>query len=1135
MIFFAASAQHTLVLSGKNKAEISNSDTQGFTFTLSVNNLELRKIKTPRGTFYQAVSQGMGSSTESGKPALPVLKKLMEIPADADVRISVISKTETTVDLRDYNINSPLLPFEPSAVKDGSAPDFRYDVKTYSDKRFYSLPLARSEYLGIMRNIRLARFSVSPFSYNPVTGKLKIVTSLKLRVEFLHGDMQKTISLKKKTFIPGDAVSAATLNGKAFAAAVPPLAYQYAQTFVIVTDTMFSKTLKPFVKMKERQGYKVKVAYTQDTAVGNTRNSIKAYLQSLYTGASVSDPAPAYSLIVGDVSKVPAFPSASGGYHITDLYYYEYTGDVFPELYYGRFSVDDTNELHNIIEKSLEYEQFLMPSVNFLDTSVLIAGYDAQKGATYGNGQVNYGSSNYYNAAHGISGKYYLYPNSGSQANQIRMDASSGVAFMNYSAHGNYDGWSNPSFKNSDVSVMTNVHKYPVMIGNACLTGKFEKNDCFGEVLTNAHQKGAVGYIGASDNTYWDEDFYWAVGYSSISATPTFTASGPGFFDGIFHDHGEPVQQWALSLGQIAQKGNLAVTQGGTRVRYYWEVYHVFGDPSLTYYTHSPSPMTPVYNSLLAIGLNNYSVTAEPYSLVAISVNDSLVASAFADSSGNATLVFNPFLQPATALLTITSQNKIPFTANLNVITPNGPYLILNQYDINDSAGNNNQRADNGESLKLNVKLTNLTSFNTGGVVAILSTADTSVVITDSTENISTFNGYDTLDLSNAFTLDVKNGVKDGHNVKFRITISDTSGTQWISQFYMQLYAPELHITGMSIDDNLGNGNGIAEAGETIIYRINIANTGSNDAFNGIAHLVPQSSLISGNTPFNADTLKTGQTAQLTFTKVINAAATTGQVCKLLFNLTTTGYSLNEVYYTMIGSVDEDFESGDFSKFHWTSQKGNSWTIDSTYKWEGKFSARSAVINDDDTSGLVITMNVLADDSISFYRLVSSEYTYDFLYFFIDGFMMQRWSGSKPWQRVSFPVGKGMHTFRWLYIKDYYDKDGLDAAWVDFIDFPVTDAWSSVEEAQSLFATAKLFPNPASTQVNISFTLLKPTTLDIEIYSATGKALRRISSGKTFGKGSNSMLVSIEELPSGLYFIRLKSADENYILKLIKM
>ena len=40
------------------------------------------------------------------------------------------------------------------------------------------------------------------------------------------------------------------------------------------------------------------------------------------------------------------------------------------------------------------------------------------------------------------------------------------------------------------------------------------------EKLLRENGKGAVAYIGGSNNTYWDEDFWWAVGTGVASANP---------------------------------------------------------------------------------------------------------------------------------------------------------------------------------------------------------------------------------------------------------------------------------------------------------------------------------------------------------------------------------------------------------------------------------------------------------------------------------------------------------------------------------------------------------------------------------------------------------------------------------------
>ncbi len=77
-----------------------------------------------------------------------------------------------------------------------------------------------------------------------------------------------------------------------------------------------------------------------------------------------------------------------------------------------------------------------------------------------------------------------------------------------------------------------------------------------------------------------------------------------------------------------------------------------------------------------------------------------------------------------------------------------------------------------------------------------------------------------------------------------------------------------------------------------------------------------------------------------------------------------------------------------------------------------------------------------ADDSISFYRRVSSEPDFDFLHFYIDDILQGSWSGETTWGRVVYPVTAGTHTFKWIYVKDIFMSMGLDKAWIDYIEFP---------------------------------------------------------------------------------------------------
>ena len=85
--------------------------------------------------------------------------------------------------------------------------------------------------------------------------------------------------------------------------------------------------------------------------------------------------------------------------------------------------------------------------------------------------------------------------------------------------------------------------------------------DCFGEAFLKVADKGGIGYIGGSNSTYWDEDYWWGVGYGDVvSAGPAYEETTLGAYDGVFHDHGEPMTDWYVTNSAIIFVGNMAVS-----------------------------------------------------------------------------------------------------------------------------------------------------------------------------------------------------------------------------------------------------------------------------------------------------------------------------------------------------------------------------------------------------------------------------------------------------------------------------------------------------------------------------------------------------------------------------------------------
>lgn len=810
--------------------------TNGLILSESIAGFELVEKSTKEGNYGQLVVEGMSKTYYSGNPDLPVINRLIEIPHNTDVEIKVIDYDEQIIKLSETGFKKLIIPAQPSHSKSQDLKDipFEKNREVYGKDEFYKRELVKFEDKGYLRDKHLGYMEISPFMYNPVSNVLKVFNNIQLEITFVPSAKTEILSkanLKSPYF---DQINYNVINQTSDSKALISGPVKY----VIVADRMFEETLQDFILWKTQKGFNVIEAYTD--VIGTTTSEIKTYLQDLYENPA-DGVAPTFVLLVGDVDQIPTFSSAIGDSHKTDLYYFEYTGDKLPEVFYGRFSAESIEELQPQIDKTLEIEKYEMPDPTYLDNVVLVAGVDGTYAPTYGNGAINYANAYYTNSDNGITSYYYLYgddsgvmssSSSGASAS-IRSYISSGVSFSNYTAHCGVSGWSDPSFNISHIDGLTNDHMYPLIIGNCCQSNTFNSDDCFGEEILMAANKGAVGYIGGSNNTYWDEDYYWGIGLtSSIEVNPTYQESGLGAYDRFFHMNGEDKSEWYITQGQINVAGNLAVEAStSSRKAYYWEIYHLMGDPSLTPYVTVPSVLTASYDSEAFIGYESLNVTAEENAYVALSENGVLLDAALVDQSGSVTLTFDALPEATTLDLVITKQNRQPIIDQIAVIPSTTPYVKLNDYIINDNAGNSNGEIEYGETINVDIELLNIAKdYDAYNVVANLSSADTSVVIVDNTENFGTILREDSVLVSASYTVQFKNKFSNQQEVKFDLEITgENSGGDsytWNDQFSLTVNAPELNIEFFGIDDIAGNNDGYADPGESANVFVKVANTG---------------------------------------------------------------------------------------------------------------------------------------------------------------------------------------------------------------------------------------------------------------------------------------------------------------------
>ena len=135
-------------------------------------------------------------------------------------------------------------------------------------------------------------------------------------------------------------------------------------------------------------------------------------------------------------------------------------------------------------------------------------------------------------------------------------------------------------------------------------------------------------------------------------------------------------------------------------------------------------------------------------------------------------------------------------------------------------------------------------------------------------------------------------------------------------------------------------------------------------------------------------------------------------------------------------SFTDGFESGNLSHLTWTTAGNAPWFVQTNVVDQGQYAARSGVITNSQTSSLILSTNFTAGTG-SFDYKVSSEQNWDSLNFYVDGVLLQQWSGEIGWANYAFPLAAGAHTLEWSYVKDPTISSGLDAAFLDDVDLPL--------------------------------------------------------------------------------------------------
>ncbi len=758
-----------------------------------------------------------GTLTEVGNPQLPVIARLIAIPANRDPEIRIVEQVTET--FSGYNV----YPYQPPLPEtETHAKEFVKDEKRYSTDAFYPEAFVTVQTPAIIRDYRVLPLIIQPVRYNPVTKELIVIHRLQIEliytkpaIENIKTNFRAQIS---KTFEPF--YRRFILNYDFVAPPQSPIDGSY----LIITHDNFYSAVLSLAEWKRLKGWRTKVVKTSEIAPNPTATQIYNYIHNAYLNWQF---APDYVLLVGDVEYVPC---AYGVQSVaTDHYYTKHEGtDYFSDLLVARISVKNLTEAQTVVNKLVNYESNpYVEQTDWYRKATSIAGYESGNPTRFWTVCIRIMQRM---LAYGYTQFDTLFQRWGlATPTNITNAVNEGRTWVLYRGHGDVDGWYNvePAWVNSHVQALNNGRKVPMVIGPTCESGHYDdpSQDCHAEVWvkvgTPTEEKGGCGYFGASRVSY--------SGYNDSLAAGTFL----GYCDSLL-----------FTFAQSTNYGKLFMYQaypGGSYTELEFDMFNNFGEPELNIWSAPPQQLTVNHPAVVLIGSFPFSVqvmaggpVANALVCVMSKTDTTIYCVGRTNTAGQVSFVINATVPGDSIFVTVTGRNLYPYRGYAMTTAPNTPYVTFLRYIIDDSAGNNDGIVNPGEAIELPLWVKNWGGLGAESVVGIIRTNDTLVTITDSVKSFGNIPANDSAYTGNdGYNFLVGSTCVNGHTIRFNLELHDANDTIWTSSFSVVVGTPILVYVDKTVYDSLATTpNGKLDPGETVDLVVTLRNIGLGNGYN---------------------------------------------------------------------------------------------------------------------------------------------------------------------------------------------------------------------------------------------------------------------------------------------------------------
>ncbi|MDP8323091.1 MAG: C25 family cysteine peptidase [Candidatus Stygibacter australis] len=1077
---------------GENQVTILSSNSQRTLLDYEINKVVTKSVMISGVEYNILHLESEPGLNVKGQPELPVMRRGLLIDNTSKMTVNILDSEYQEFEMLLAPSKGPV-----SFNEDYNSIPYTFG-EVYSQNIFFPDAKANLSEPYIMRDFRGIDLQINPVQYNPVTHKVRIYTHLEVEV---IADGESTINTRNgyaeeivKDYKNMYQRHFINFNEYLSALRYPEIMDVPGKLLVVCYDD-FMTAMEPYVDWKIQKGIETEIVAMSDIGTNNTQ--LQNYLDSYYA----EDNELAWVLFVGDAQQIPVKYNYST--YAGDGYYAGVAGtDQYADIMIGRFSAQSIEDVETQVDRSVYYERDIVDG-DWMQKAAGVAYNGGPAGQHYEGGWEHMGYIRDDLLEYGYLQVDEIYEGQGANTQMLADAINEGRGVINYLGHGEDQNYYSIPFYESDVYNLENVGMLPFISNGACLIGNFAPMTCFSEYWLRATNDdgeaiGAIGFLGSSISQWIGDPEYGQDEFVDLLCAEEKLTLGGLWFNCI---------NYAIEITSEYDE---------------FCSWNMFGDPNLAVRTKIPEEIELSHMPTIFMGFPSFEIDAgEPDILVCMTRDGEITASGYTGEDGIVDLDISQAPQiPGFFTITATGFNKATLIEEIQMIPPEGAYVYLDEFDLHSGLDG---IIHAGETATLDLSITNYGTDQASNVQLEMLLEDDWIELIDNNEEIGDMQTQESIFIEDALCFEVSEDIEFAHPFSAELIFTSDEET-WCYELWFSSYAP----------------NGLWMSPIEIQYELVEGDSAQFDLV--ISNYLEESVEI--NLGLEAEETRNVEDC---YVECSTEEFLPGG--NIIWNFVAHNYSVDNEWVSEIeldfpddveindvsaftgasgGNMETESELGDGADVIWIGISQNGWGY-----MHGGESASCQVegeIEYADLDSIIVAWRIAGDG----YGAAPHEATGS-----INLFNPLSWIYLKDIHENipagSFSVIEMQFDAKRLTPGEYFCNIVIyDDRLETIVPVLLTVIPQSADDQDNITAMDRMstYPNPFNPSLNISYNLSSDSNVELTAYNLKGQKVAVLFNDLQIA-GEHKYIWNAEDLPSGIYFIKLKSDNINKAEKVL--